>query len=369
LYSCITLVVSIFKLFPDIANNYSHVDDWEGEWNPYIWASVAVWLFDRLITICRLAFLNWKVFLGKRSGSIEYHAEQDFLRINVNPSFHFKPLPGTYYFLYFPSMWRGWESHPFTLSSWTGSDKETCSEHKAITSISSLQGQFDTKDGTTVTARSSTIGSDLSTDEGIKFSFLVKPYRGFTSKLKQSVIQAGNSKQLPILIEGPYGEKHTLYRHENVILIAGGSGITASVPYLHELLNGKTGISSPQVKTKRIHIVFSARTKGFMLDVLAKELRSAMTRLEVTMDLAITRMESSEDEVNGDILKNDVNLSFKRLDIPAIIRSQAAEAVGETAVFVCGPAKMADQARRTVVDITGETKDNQVHYYEEVFGW
>ncbi len=71
---------------------------------------------------------------------------------------------------------------------------------------------------------------------------------------------------------------------------------------------------------------------------------------------------------------SDMEVSYGRPDVKAAISSfvgeisDAGSAGGRIAVFVCGPAAMADDARAAVHQVLKSGK-REVAYFEETFGW
>ena len=59
-------------------------------------------------------------------------------------------------------------------------------------------------------------------------TFLIRPYNGFTSRLKAL---AKTNSSLRDLVEGPYGMTHSLDAFDDVLFIVGGSGIAALLAY------------------------------------------------------------------------------------------------------------------------------------------
>ena len=62
---------------------------------------------------------------------------------------------------------------------------------------------------------------------------LLKRRSGFTKSLAQLMSPA--SRPVHLLIEGPYGHGHTLRGFDAVLLVSGGSGISAAIAHLAEL--------------------------------------------------------------------------------------------------------------------------------------
>lgn len=186
-----------------------------------------------------------------------------------------------------------------------------------------------------------------------------------TARLRDSIVKSGTgSKEMTALIEGPYGETEPVFDYNNVIFIAGGSGISAVLPYVQEFLQTR---STARSSTTRIHVVWAARQRGFILDVLESELATAATDPRVKLDIFFTGASTLAIE-EAKLQALTTNVQYKRPDIKSLLHREVGESVGTVAVFVCGAAALADDARRASVEIVGGGFKG-LGYFEEQFGW
>jgi predicted ferric reductase len=337
---------------------YIHLAGQGDEWVsylPYIYAAAVFWIFDHAFTVVRLILLNWRVLFGKQErATISYHADHDVMRISVPCSSNFQIQPGAYYFLYFVNSWRAFESHPFTLAAWTAP-----SGRRAWTGLVEMDPEkLDTRATSPVISNQSTLhGSKCSKFPTL--TFLAKPQSGYTANLKKRALSSESNKfQTIVFVEGPYGQRHPLHCYENVVLICAGSGITAVLPYLYFLLS-KDGIGSKNVATNKVELVWSVRSEDLAKDILDRELKHASGRSELKIRIHVTgphKVEPTEhvEWYNG------------RMNVSEVI--EGAEREGRTAVSFCGPGRMADQARMTVVRLS-KAGVTGVDYFEDCFGW
>lgn len=97
------------------------------------------------------------------------------------------------------------------------------------------------------------------------FELALKVYDGFTSTLakdiKASKVGAGNEQgvtqiqKVKLLVEGPYGSSVHLQGYSSVLLISGGSGISATISHLANLAKNR-GI------VQRIIVVWAIRNQS-----------------------------------------------------------------------------------------------------------
>ena len=103
----------------------SHVIIFEGRgYDYYLWPVVAIWISDRMLRLARVVYCNLhiRLQLGETQSThstATYDPASNVVRLEVIPgSAVHQPTASSFYYLYQPFRFRGWESHPFTLGSW-----------------------------------------------------------------------------------------------------------------------------------------------------------------------------------------------------------------------------------------------------------
>ena len=253
----------------------------------------------------------------------------------------YRPRPGTYYYIYVLSDSRAWESHPFTMAYASGGDDNT--------ETAPLLPQEPT----------SSVFRDGESDKRPSMTFLIRPYDSFTSRLK-TLAKTNSSPR--VLLEGPYGATHPLDAFDEVLFIVGGSGIVVPLAYL-TLLN-----ASPRVRSVRI--AWSVREPRFAHEVLQWDMAHHFGGGKISMDVFLT---CAQEEVHLGAEEEDwpkgVRAVRGRPGVAAEVGAAARGAGGgSVAVVACGPAVMADEARRAVVGVLGEGY-HRVEYFQEAFNW
>ncbi|KLT39287.1 hypothetical protein CC85DRAFT_288728 [Cutaneotrichosporon oleaginosum] len=333
-------------------------------YDPWVWLCMGIWAFDRLLRVVRVAVLSFKT-LGQRNavGAITA-TNPGLMRVRVDTSVPINPAPGDYYFLYSPRSLSPWENHPFTLASW-----------------------------------------EKAPGGGTTLHFLIAPMEGWTRRLRRRLeavatlaadseaaplLAAPGTSSLPparlrVLLEGPYGHRCDLEPFEHVLLLAGGSGIAAILPYVFAL-------SRENSAKKRISIVWTVRNAAYAADVLAHELAPARTR-HASLDIYLTQEEpvaaralldaldvpldtgyAAVDPHSAGARRREVVLTRGRPPIRELVGAQV-EALradtGRLAILACGPGQMMDDLRRAVADAYGAltTDAGRLEYYEEAFTW
>lgn len=346
-----------------------------------------------------------------------------------------RPEPGQHYYLYQSRKWRGYENHPFTLGSWTVVENRSKTEY--------LNGSRTEQSVSTVPCLSN-ISTESERPEpklpfSYKFIFWIRPFDGWTRRLKDECSKYPDKTitNADFLIEGPYGMRAPADNYENVIFIAGGTGIAAALPYIEDLVRRSTSafdskkcherpsppassssapllsqgvdgvpISTPfsssadrvRLRTRKVTLIWAARQSAFIHDLASRELRPILQQRKGSDLMVDARFYSTESAhttstvhqhqpSRSDAAKNSTEAtwllsakdlpgdSFEAVDIEpgrpdikhSILRSVGKD-VGRSAVLVCGPAGMADEARVAVHQaLKGGARG--VDYFEETFGW
>lgn len=267
-------------------------------------------------------------------------------------------------------MLRALGNHPFTMSTWSAGEKGTLPNPILNHHISGSQEKevFSPTIHTDEKETSSESSHSVNTsDPSTKIHFIIRPYAGLTSSLRDMILKSGKPTiELTALLEGPYGETHPLLTYTNIIFIAGGSGIAAVLPYMQEFM-----LSSRSQPTKRVHIIWAARQQTFVRDVLDHELAPAALNPAVKLDLYVTGASPKlvkDKVVDLDRFDDDIGMRYERPIIGQLLPREVRDSAGSVAVMVCGPAQMADDARKAAVEAVAEGYEG-LGYYEEYFGW
>ncbi|KAL4982288.1 ferric reductase like transmembrane component-domain-containing protein [Aspergillus falconensis] len=287
------------------------------KWNGYLWPMVVIWGFDRTVRFVRIAYCNLSVRFWKSavttSSKVEYFEDSDLIRVELTPSAALTPRPGQHYYLYQPLTLKGWENHPFTLGAYVlpQSDEEHC-----------------------------------------KLIFYIRPYDGWTRRVRDQCRNTQAGMQSRLLVEGPYGHTAPLHTFDTVLMVVGGTGIAAAVPYIIDHL---LRITEGRTRTLRIKLVWSARTKEMYSRVFCDELANLLHHETISTAFYCTKGRTSLPDIKSEasnassdaVASSDSTTEKKGADVTA---------------------QMADDCRQTVYEIMkGGFKD--IEYYEEAFGW
>jgi predicted ferric reductase len=202
-----------------VAMLFWHCNNYLTSWS-YLWATVAIWLS---CYVARLFKLNWTYpwrmsWLIGDEAAVTLLAE-DAVRVTIPTEVRWKP--GQFVYLRIPAI-SVFENHPFTIAS-------LCSD-------------------------------DFPSEYGERYRDLVlvfKPFGGFTRKVLNKALAKGPMHTYRAFLDGPYGGmQRSLDSFDNVVLIAGGSGITALVSHVLDLVKR---MRDGKATTKKVQIIWAVK--------------------------------------------------------------------------------------------------------------
>ncbi|PYI02456.1 FRE family ferric-chelate reductase [Aspergillus sclerotiicarbonarius CBS 121057] len=385
-YETFLLIHILFSLGLLVGCFY-HTVIFEGhEYWDYLWPAVVIWLLDRFLRLVRLLYCNIHVRLNAgnqvqcTSSSATYDPAADVIRLEVTPgSSMIRPTPGDFYYLYQPFRLTGWESHPFTLGYWSYEtryskpQKPRVSKDDDRVDVSQVPLLSDASSGSSNTPDEMQLKH--SDQQDLKFVFWIRPYDGWTRSLHQQCTESPDlTINTPILLEGPYGNHFPLWSYESVLLIAGGTGIAAAVPYIQDHLlraSSDPEQTTTSTQTRDMHLIWVTRQAPFIHQIASRELAPALARDDFRASFYTTASKSSPADEPPANTGNKIETHDGRPDLESLILDHAHEAQlseSSAAVLVCGPVALADEAR-AAVHLAMRRGYRWIRYVEESFSW
>ncbi|KAG5558642.1 hypothetical protein RHGRI_008553 [Rhododendron griersonianum] len=151
-----------------------------------------------------------------------------------------------------------------------------------------------------------TITSNNNTDQD-RLSVVIKSTGSWSRLLYQQLSQPIPPDHLEVSVEGPYGPASThFFRHDTLVLISGGSGITPFCSIIRELL---FSTSTRSCRTKQVLLIaaFKKSVDLAMLDVLVSDANYNITQFPLRIEAYVTR----EKELTSDDQKLFQTIWFK----------------------------------------------------------
>jgi ferric-chelate reductase len=306
-----------------------------------------------------------------------YDEAADVIRLEITPGISgLQVRPGDYYFLYQPFRFTGWENHPFTVGAWSY-DVDPLGAP-----LNNYGKPWNSLDNAQLPLLSESFPDQESWDarkaqfQGSstpRLIFWIRPYDGWTRQLRRQCLRAPNQPvHTTILLEGPYGHSHPLWRYESLLMIVGGTGIAAAVPYLQDHLqrsaNHCSSTSEGKSRTRDIELVWTTRQPAFLRELADRELNPMLSRDDFRASFYAT---GSSDRFRQDLNALGYTVQMGRPDLQSLILTRASEASAagmKLAILVCGPAGMADEAR-AATHLATKQGYQDIKYVEESFTW
>ncbi|KAG5932083.1 hypothetical protein E4U53_001493 [Claviceps sorghi] len=319
----------------------------------WVWICVGIWAADYIVRFLRIIWIN--VIRRSAADAIaSFDQDANIIRLRVSaPSGVSRQTPGQYYFVSVVG-WHFWQNHPFTVAGRSDGVANTTSPVKAI--------EKEYAGNASPTGAAAPDVESLS--DRPNMTFMIRPRSGMTRRLRELLCKNGGSgpQKLKLVLEGPYGTAANVERYQRLLFIAGGTGITAVMPYIRGLLEDDPGRRGRPT----VRLVWAAPQEKFIRLVVEQHLGSlqrtcSLEKLE--LDFYVTSSKVGAEK------SHDLQCKYARPDIDALVQQFVQQtADGIAGVFVCGPGRMADDARKAVVRHAKATSGH-VDLFEETYEW
>lgn len=308
---------------------------------PYMIAIFALWFFERLARMFRLAYNNWSSRRGFTEALVE-PMPGDCCRVTMHLPRYLDVSPGTHAYIRFMGV-NPWEGHPFSIA-WVEHHPD---EADKTVGKEETVSYADYRRGTT------------------SVSFVIGAQTGFTRQLFNKASKSGDTSiRLRAAMEGPYSGHHSLDSYGHAVLFAGSTGITHQLSYLKPLIQG---FNDGVIATRRVTLIWVMRDTEALEWVrpwMDEVLRMPNRREILNIRLFVTRPKNSKEITSS---SNTVQMFPGRPSISMIMQREVEQQVGAMVVTVCGPGALADDVRQAVREV--QCARNVVDFVEESFTW
>ena len=344
------LIVHIIMAALFIGGAWIHVDELGYVW--FLYATVAVWCFDRAVRVARL------VHFGCPKASVTLLANETLKVIVRRPKF-WPATPGGHAFLHFMRPSCFWQSHPFTFT--------------------------------------------VSPDSNENIVMYCKVKGGVTHGLYQYLTtHPGKTAQIRVSLEGPYGEPTPARVYDSAVFIAGGSGIPG---IYSEVLDLATRTAQDSNKLLKLHWVVKDYDSLFWFydEILALKDTNIQCTIHVTRPTLCA--DSEQEETFGDDLpgqsssdesdeKKSESIDFSetkeinagvvnsirkglshvtflegRPSIENLVKNEIEESNGSVAFVTCGHPLMVDEVRYCCAHALYDSKGKRIDFFEQLQIW
>ncbi|KAJ6526009.1 iron reductase [Mycena capillaripes] len=358
----------------------------------YIWPAFVLWGFDLLLRYLRIFVINggYLNFRGKQAAEANVDVvSPHLLRVTVYvPSRAWMSWkPGQMVHLSMPAVSRTpWEAHPFTVANIDSEEETNAKEKMEKSSRDTSETPSRDEKQDSVESSAKTLPTFPTTPGHRKLVFLVRVRGGFTKRLLDAAADNSKSDTFKAYIDGPYGSPPSMNGFGSVLLFAGGSGVSFTLPLLLDLI--RVAKTKTNQGCGRVLFVWAVRTSD-QINAISGTLSSALAGLDPTslgIDIRIHVTTSVEDtdgdaaSAEGDVEKTVgkardtgllvfpfVKILDGRPDVDQILRSEVEMATAAMSVNVCGPPALAQHVRKALRAATSASGPS-VNLHVEAFG-
>lgn len=289
----------------------------------WLYAAIAIWGFDRVARLVRIVVsgLNAKA-------EVQLHPH-NVMKFKIDYSNVWTPTAGTHVYVTFLRLTSFWQSHPFSVY------------------------------------RSTVPGEES------KMIMCVRKQSGVTKTIAQS-ISSSSTTTMPILIDGPYGQRFPLANYSTVVFISGGIGSTAAFSYIDGL------IRSGHQEKQRLVFIWAIRNRT-ELNWFKDEIQYLQTN-NIELQIFITNQGEPDPHDSSDVNEKtvdsdsdiaegaDFNAIYSKPNVDDLISTFVSETDQSIAFYTCGPPLMNDDTRASVTKNISVGK-GRVEFFEESFAW
>lgn len=315
------VVSHIIAAISFLAFMFWHCANTNNSWN-YLYPAVAVWVAGMILRLAQSSLLS-----GKEQATVSVGAE-NVIRVSIQTEQTW--TPGQHMFLRIPGVGRLsiFENHPFSIASIPEADSTLLN----------------------------------------RMEFCVKSREGFTSRLLRAA-QAKDGSVFSCHVEGPYGGvPRKVQEFDHVILVAGGSGITATLPHLLDAVRRQGNIKS-------IRFIWAFRTHAavtwFNGELLSALAAAKETGLQCEFLFYQTKEALEEVTREDKSAVEGFDIQAYRPDLPQLLKSWMLDMHGRTCVIVSGPGGLERDVANASARLNALVgrRIKEVYLHTETFGW
>ena len=386
------LVLHIILALLCLVGSWYHVElRFDKKWGNVVWLYIAFafWAYDRIVRLAKVVYYN--VFC-ETTADVKMVPGTKFAILTLRVKRQWSVRPGMHTFVYFPSLGRFWENHPFTIADWGCEDVSNPRAREANTN--EMQAQ-----------EIAQMVSDGRNDFYVRC--ILRIQEGTTARLYKKV-SSHPLEQSHVMTEGPYGGHVMSYcslkTADKILCIAGGIGITFAAGFAKQFSQeherhesgrrrsvdhpvvGAKAVKKMMPRCRQFTLAWSLREKP-LLDLVKRDLLPDLsggglddgsmkyciwlTRKHLGAGKHLSRSLSSAKtrEAHGTITQTEEHISIEngqRMNAEELL-SSFMEANKRHVVLVCGPGSMADEVRRQMVQCA--RRGYVVDLIEESFAW
>lgn len=209
-----------------------------------------------------------------------------------------------------------------------------------------------------------------SIEEDGELILIIKQRGGLTKKLYDKVCDSHEPWVTRVIIDGPYGgPSRDPGSFDTVVLIAGGVGVTYTLPLMKDLIRRMQNLN----KLRCSDIIFvwsvpSMKNLMWLNEEIGKCANDAVDSLQVK--LFVTKAVFDDDDEEK--LPDNISIGNGRPMVKKILSDAFDQNEGRMCVFAAGPGLMMADVGTEVAKLQGQlvgSKTGEVYLHSEIFAW
>jgi ferredoxin-NADP reductase len=205
-----------------------------------------------------------------------------------------------------------------------------------------------------------------------ELQFIIKQRTGLTNNLYRRVTRLGGEWNTTVIIDGPYGgPERDPGSFDTVVLVAGGVGVTFTLPILKDLV--RRAQEQAKLRCSKFLFVWTVRGED-SLEWILSDLEMCVTAEKAFQaELYVTGGPSKKPREPSltDTLPQQISVDYRRPALPKIL-SEAAEMEGRMCVFGAGPEGLMATLSSAVADLQKKVMEGhgvrEIYMHVETFG-
>ncbi|GJJ08730.1 hypothetical protein Clacol_002949 [Clathrus columnatus] len=195
--------------------------------------------------------------------------------------------------------------------------------------------------------------------------FIIRAKDGFTRRLVQWATQSqATAPRLPItFVDGPYGNPPDVDAFKNVILIAGGTGVSFTLPLFQNIVKNAGQIKKSLCRSVAFHwIVPHYDDLNWIASPLLETFKVVVESLQIDVHFYVTRHHASETSTadqgilelhlspirSEPLIHEFITVNLKKPEVQTLLHQTINAVDGSTIVVVSGPASLANDVRQSL---------------------
>lgn len=208
-----------------------------------------------------------------------------------------------------------------------------------------------------------------SIEEDGELNLIIKQQKGLTRTLYNKVIRLESSWITRVLIDGPYGgPNRDPGSFDTVVLVAGGVGVTFTLPIMKDLVRRMQDLS--KIRCSNVQFIWTVRSESTLAWIMPEIEDCVSIKNGVQAELYVTN--ANLGFAKRENLDPNISINYRRPNLSNVLSMAAAQNQGRMCVFGAGPKGLVSSLNTEVAKLQkGVIRDRgstEIFLHAELFG-